>query len=127
MENKEIFSYRYSAEQNREVENIRKKYMPQEPNKLERLKALDERVRSAGMLQGLTIGIIGCLVFGIGMCFGLDVFAGPDWLSIVFGAFGICIMIPAYPVCRRIFDKTKAELAPQIIKLSDEIMKQSNN
>ena len=40
MENKEGFSFTYSAEQQKEVEAIRKKYLPQEADKMEQLRRL---------------------------------------------------------------------------------------
>lgn len=123
MENSNVFSYRYSAAQNREVESIRKKYMPREVSKLETLKALDNRVQNAGILQSLSVGIIGCLIFGIGMCFGLDVFAGADWLSVLFCLIGTAVMLPAYPLYRHISKKTRAKLTPEILKLTDELMR----
>ena len=36
---------------------------------------------------------------------------------------GTAIMIPVYPIYRRIARKTKAELTPEILRLSEEIMK----
>ena len=122
MENKS-FTYNYSAARNKEVESIRRKYMPREESKLETLKRLDCRVQSAGILEGLCFGIIGALVFGIGMCFFLDVFAGAAWLTALLMVLGAVIMIPAYPIYRRIARKTKAELTPEILRLSEEIMK----
>ena len=124
MENNNAFTYRYSAKQHREVEHIREKYLPKEESKIEILRRLDNRVQSAGMIPALCIGVIGVLIFGIGMCFGLDVFAGADWLTLLFGATGILMMIPAYPLYKRISGKTKAELAPEILKLSEELMNQ---
>ncbi len=123
MENKGAFNYRYSAANNREIENIRKKYLPQEESKIDRLKRLDYQVQTAGMFQGLILGIIGCLIFGIGVCFCLDVFTAAPWLTVVLLILGTLIMLPAYPVYRRIARKTKERLAPEILKLSDEIIK----
>ncbi|MBQ8496553.1 MAG: hypothetical protein IJ489_03750 [Clostridia bacterium] len=123
MENSNVFTYQYSSARNKEVENIRKKYLPKEENKMDVLRRMDNRIQTAGMMQGLTIGVIGCLIFGIGMCFGLDVFSGADWLSILFGALGIAVMIPAYPVYKHISRKTREKLTPEILRLSDEIMK----
>ena len=123
MENKP-FTYNYSAVINKEVESIRKKYMPVEESKLERLKSLDRRAQSAGMLEALSLGIIGALVFGIGMCFGLDVFVGATWLTVLFMILGTLLMIPAYPIYLRIARKTKAELTPEILRLSEEIINQ---
>ena len=122
MENN-TFSYNYSAARNKEVENIRKKYMPKEESKIETLKRLDDRVQTAGMIEGLCLGIIGALVFGIGMCFFLEVFAGAVWLTVFFMVIGALLMIPAYPIYRRISRKTKAKLTPEILRLSEEIMK----
>ena len=117
------FSYNYSATRNKEVESIRRKYMPHEESKLERLKKLDLRVQMAGTIESLCFGIVGALVFGIGMCFFLDVFAGAVWLSALFMIIGSLIMIPAYPIYRKIARKTKTELTPEILRLSEEIMK----
>ena len=97
MENN-TFSYNYSAVRNKEVESIRRKYMPHEESKLEKLKRLDYRVQMAGMIEGLCFGIIGALVFGIGMCFFLDVFAGAAWLTAILMICGTLLMIPAYPI-----------------------------
>lgn len=117
------FHYTYSAARNKEVESIRNKYIPREESKLERLKKLDLRVQMAGTIESLCFGIVGALVFGIGKCFFLDVFAGAAWLSALFMIIGSLIMIPAYPIYRKIAQKTKAELTPEILRLSEEIMK----
>lgn len=116
------FTYQYSAAQNTEVEKIRSKYLPREISKMETLRRLDFKARIAGQLQSLTIGIIGILVFGIGMCFGLDVFGGADWLTVLFCALGAAIMAPAYPLYKHISKKTREELAPEILRLSEEII-----
>ena len=123
MENSNVFSYQYSAKQNREVEHIRRKYLPKEENKMETLRKLDARVQMAGTIPSLCIGVVGALVFGLGMCFFLDVFAGAAWLTALLMVLGAVIMIPAYPIYRRIARKTKAELTPEILRLSEEIMK----
>ena len=81
----------------------------------------------AGTIESLCFGIVGALVFGLGMCFFLDVFAGAAWLSALFMIIGTLIMIPAYPLYRRIARKTKAELTPEILRLSEEIMKSAKN
>lgn len=121
MENN-TFNYSYSATQTREVEKIRRKYMPKEENKLETLKRLDARVKTAGIFESLCLGILGALVFGIGMCFFLNVFAGTVWHTATFMVSGTLMMLPAYPICKRIARKTKAKLTPEILRLSDELL-----
>ena len=117
------FSYNYSATRNKEVESIRRKYIPREENKLETLKRLDNRVQTAGMIESLCLGIIGVLVFGIGICFFLEVFAGKAWVTAFFMIIGTLLMLPAYPVYKNISRKTREELTPEILRLSEEIMK----
>ena len=126
MENN-AFSYNYSATRNKEVESIRRKYMPHEESKLERLKKLDLRVQTAGTIESLCFGIVGALVFGVGLCFFLDVFAGEVWITALLMVLGAAIMIPAYPIYRRIARKTKTELTPEILRLSEEIIKSAKN
>ena len=126
MENN-TFSYNYSAARNKEVESIRRKYMPHEESKLERLKKLDLRVQMAGTIESLCFGIVGALIFGIGMCFFLDVFTGAAWLTALLMVLGSLIMIPAYPIYRCIALKTKTELTPEILRLSEEIIKSAKN
>ena len=121
------FNYTYSAARNKEVESVRRKYMPHEESTLERLKKLDLRVQMAGTIESLCFGIVGALVFGVGLCFFLDVFEGGAWLSALFMIIGSLIMIPAYPIYRRIARKTKTELTPEILRLSEEIIKSAKN
>ena len=74
------------------------------------------------MIESLCFGIIGALVFGVGMCFFLEVFAGATWITVLFMIIGTLLMIPAYPIYKKIARKTKAELTPEILRLSEEIM-----
>lgn len=122
MENN-TFTYRYSAQRNKEVERIRSKYLPREVGKLEALRSLDRRVQASGKIQGIILGIVGALIFGIGMCFGLDVLAGEEFLTLLFCIAGALVMLIAYPVFKYISKRTEAELIPEILKLSEELIK----
>ena len=123
MENN-VFTYSYSAEKNREVESIRRKYLPKEESKLETLRRLDLSVQSAGMIESLCLGVIGSLIFGIGMCFFLNVFSGGGLLAALFMLLGILMMLPAYPLYKHIAKRTRERLTPKILSLSDEIINQ---
>lgn len=123
--NKNSFSYTYSAREQSEVEKIRNKYVTSE-SKTERLKRLDRSVTTPGQVVGLCLGVTGVLIFGLGMCFCLDALT-VSWvnntvLGVALCAIGIPPMIFAYPACQRITEKRKKALAPEIIKLSDEIL-----
>ena len=122
MENTKVFTYQYSAAKNKEVQSIRSKYLLRQERKIDRLRRLDRRVQTAGTVEGLVLGVVGCLIFGLGMCFGLDALAGADFLTPLFCGIGALVMLPAYFVYKRIARKTKAALAPEILRLSDEII-----
>ncbi len=121
MSNEVTFSYNYSARENREVQEIRKKYLPQEESKLEELKRLDRCVQESGMMESLIVGIAGALVFGLGMCFDMGVIGNSMLLGILLGLVGAVGIFAAYPVYRKIFFKTKAKYAPRILELTAEL------
>lgn len=122
MEQNKSFNYNYSAVQSKEVQEIRNKYLPKEESKLEELKRLDNKVQKAGVMASLIIGITGCLVFGVGFCLVMQVIGNSIPLGVVVGIIGVAIMIAAYPVYRRVYNKTRQKLAPRILELTEEVI-----
>lgn len=123
--NQETFRYNYSAKENQEVLEIRKRYLPREESKLEELKRLDNTVQASGMAESLCAGIGGALVFGLGLCLAMKVIGNGGLLAVLgvlLGIAGIVGMFAAYPVYKRIFDSTKVKLTPRIMELSNQIM-----
>ncbi len=118
-----MFMYQYSSKQNEEVEIIRKKYLPPEENRLETLKRLDLQVQNAGVAESLILGILGALIFGMGMCFGLNVWEGGFVPTVLLSLFGMIAMLLAYPLHCRMRQKAKQKLTPEILRLSEEMMK----
>ena len=120
-ENNGTFSYTYSAKQQEEVRSIRQKYEPREENKMEQLRRLDQSVTQKGMIVSLAAGITGSLLLGTGMTCILewDAFT----MGVVVGVIGLIGMGLAYPMYIGMTKKRRKKLAPQIIKLSDELMK----
>lgn len=131
MDRENTFSYTYSAQENREVLRIREKYLPREENKLEELKRLDRSVRQSGVAEGLLAGIMGCLVFGLGMCLAMEVIGHSTVLGVICGILGMAAMGVAYPIYRRISARVKARLTPRILQLASELTgegkKKTNN
>ena len=118
------FSYHYSAKENQEILEIRKKYLPQSESKLEELKRLDRCVQSSGMTESLSTGIGGMLVFGLGMCLSMRIIGDSIFfiiLGVLLGIAGLAGMIAAYPVYQSVFRKTKAKLTPRILELTAEL------
>ncbi|MBP3399188.1 MAG: hypothetical protein J6K75_05475, partial [Erysipelotrichaceae bacterium] len=69
IEDRESFTYKYSAKQREEIYQIRKKYESPAEDKLERLRHLDSLTVKKASIHALTLGIIGVLVLGTGMSF----------------------------------------------------------
>lgn len=124
--NAEQFTYTYSSRKQDEIKKIRNKYLaPDErEDKMAQLLRLDASVTKKGTLISLIFGIIGSLVLGIGMCLAMDVLSIPYGMpiGIAVGIIGIACIIVAYPLYTRITEKEKARLAPEILRLTDELM-----
>lgn len=115
------FSYSYSAAQNKEAQMIRDKYLPKKESALDELKRLDRTVDNAGMIPSLVVGILSCLVFGLGMSFGLGAIGNSMVLAVIFGIIGAVGMILAYPVYRRSTNKAKEKYQPRILELAAQL------
>ena len=125
MNQETTFIYNYSAKENKEVQEIRSKYLPREESKLEELKRLDYTVQNSGMIESLCAGIGGILMFGLGLCLAMQVIGSGVFsivLGILLGIVGMIGMIIAYPVYRKMMQKAKADYAPRILQLTDELM-----
>lgn len=122
-EKKETFIYNYSAKQQAEIKKIREKYISKEENKMEQLRRLDESATKPGTIAALVVGIVSTLVMGFGMCCTM-VWAESMFIpGIVIGVAGIAGIAAAYPIYAHITKKRRKKLAPEIIRLTDELMK----
>lgn len=120
---KETFNYTYSAKEQEEVRRIRDKYIPKEENKMEQLRKLDESATKPGMIAALTVGIISTLIFGVGMCCTM-VWAETMFIpGIMIGVIGIAGILATYPLYSHITKKRRKKLAPEILRLADELTK----
>ena len=118
----EVFHYTYSAIQQQDVMKIRKKYAQPEETKLEKLRRLDRSATQKGAVSALTVGIIGTLVMGTGMSCAMVGSAAAFVPGIVIGCVGIAMVVCAYPLYARITEKQRKKIAPEILKLTDELM-----
>lgn len=126
MEKDTAFIYSYSAKENKEVQEIRKKYLPQEESKLDELKRLDSAVQPSGMTESLCAGIGGALVFGMGLCLAMKIIGSRIFFMIIgvlLGIVGMIGMLSAYPVYRRVYNKTKEKYSLRILELAEELSK----
>ena len=65
--NSKEFEFTYSTSQQEKIERIRKKYLPKQESKMEQLIKLDKQAEKPGQIISITIGVLGCLLLGIGM------------------------------------------------------------
>lgn len=118
------FEFKYSApitEERKEIESIRNSYsVHSESNKLMRLRELDAKVKNVPTVVSLVVGIIGLLVFGLGLTMILE------WKLLVWGiivsALGFVLMCGALPINKKLSSTLKAKYSDEIIKLSDELL-----
>ena len=127
MENN-AFEYTYSAQQRREVEAIRKKYLPKEEDKMEQLRRLHSIPTQKAQAASITMGIIGILILGTGMSLCLTELGGilGDFnmvLGIPVGLAGMIMVAYAYPSYNRTLRKEREKIAPEILRLTDELLK----
>ena len=125
-EKKETFTYTYSAKEQEEIRKIRDKYAPpsKEETSMERLRRLDASATKGAAAVSLIVGVAGTLLLGVGMCCAMV----PGWEAyfipgIAVGVVGIIGVIAAYPIYTHMVKRKRAKLSPEIMRLSDELMK----
>lgn len=123
MDNKETFSYTYSAAEQEELKKIREKYIPKEADKMEQLRRLDKSVTQKGTTLSLIVGIVGALVMGFGMSCCMVWTDTMMLVGVITGIIGIGLAACAYPLYNYITKKEREKIAPEIIRLTDELMK----
>ena len=125
------FTYTYSAKDRDEIRAIRSKYEKREESKLERLRRLDRGAENRATAISLIFGIIGTLILGFGMSLimsELSTMLGLSGISaialgVILGAAGGVLVALAYPIYDYVIKKERERIAPEILRLTDELMK----
>jgi len=128
MEKNDVFQYTYSAAQQQEIEDIRKKYLPKEEDKMQQLRALHAVPTRKAQTASLIVGILGTLIMGTGMSLAMTDIgtALGSWamvLGIGVGLAGMVLVALAYPLYNRVLQKWREKIAPQILQLTDDLLK----
>ncbi len=122
------FNFRYTApteEERKEIDSIRRQYAPQEQTetKLERLRRLNSLVKNTALIWSLCLGIVGCLLFGLGLTMVLE------WDILVWGILlmvvGALPMAIAYPVYKRVLQTYKNRYGDEILRLSEDLLNEN--
>ena len=127
MEN-HAFEYTYSAQQQQEVEEIRKAYLPKEEDKMAELRKLHALPTQKAQAASLAVGVIGALILGTGMSLCMTELSGflggtAMFIGIPVGIAGMVLAALAYPVHNRVLKKEREKIAPEILKLTEELLK----
>ena len=127
------FSYSYSAREQEEIKRIRKKYAEDsartDESSIERLRRLDASVTKKGTTVSLIVGTLGSILMGSGMSLVMTDLGAllPEMLSlfigIAVGVVGIVGVALAYPIYKAITKKERERIAPEVFRISEELLK----
>ena len=128
------FQYTYSAREQAELKRIREKYAPtaeEAEDKMARLRRLDASVTQKAQVIALIFGIVGVLILGTGMSLCMTDLAEilgsyrdiAMMIGIPVGLIGGVLAALAYPIYNVIVKRERKKIAPEIIRLTDELMK----
>ena len=114
-----------------EIKRIRQKYQSQGEDSMTRLRKLDAAATIKAIVVALVIGIVGALILGTGMSFimtDLGALLGMTGMinmivGIVTGVLGIALVALAYPMYNKVLERERERIAPEILRLADELMK----
>ena len=132
-EQKGVFNYKYSGSLQAEIKQIREKYTQktEEEDKMTRLRRLDASVTQTAQVLALILGVIGTLILGFGMSLIMtelkEILGSARDMAMI---IGILIGIPggilatlAFPIYNAVVKRKRRKLAPEILRLTDELMK----
>lgn len=127
------FSYTYSAKEQEEIKKIRDKYTPptELEDKMTRLHRLDASLTQTAQAVSLVFGVIGTLILGFGMSLIMtdltDILGSLKdkamLIGIIIGIIGGIIASLAYPIYNLMVKRRREKIAPEIIRLTDELLK----
>ena len=128
------FKYTYSASEQAEIKKIREKYSPkkdEETDKMERIRKLDGSVTAKAQAVSLIFGVIGTLILGLGMSLIMSElgeimelsFVAALTIGIILGIVGGILASLAYPIFNFVLNRERKRVAPEIIRLTEELMK----
>lgn len=128
---KDSFRYTYSASEQQELRKIQQKYQPQEESKMDKIRRMDADVTQKATMFSVIIGVIGALILGTGMSLSMTELGAVLGISgtasmmigIVIGTIGIILVCLAYPVYNYTLKKEREKIAPEILRLTEELMK----
>lgn len=119
-------------ENNQEVIKIRSQYTEKEITDMDRLRALDKKVKKPADVFAYTFGIVSALVMGTGMSLIMTDVGQTLGISsvmvpgLLIGLAGMAMAICNYPIWKHILSARRKKYAGQVVALSNKISQQSD-
>ena len=110
------------------AESIAKEYAPKDSSKIVALRKLDRRAKLPATIFTYTWGIIFALVFGTGMCLGMQVIGSGITgmaIGIIVGIIGMIGCGVNYPIYNKMLENGKKKYAYEIVELAREISEEN--
>ena len=111
------------------VQKIRTQYTERQHTELDELKTLDAKVKKPANVFAYTYGSVSAIVMGAGMSLVMTEIGAVIGLTstmvpgIAVGVVGMGMALSTYPIYKKILSNRKKKYAPEILKLSEKIMK----
>lgn len=109
-------------EERKSIEKIRRAYSAPVETDLDRLKALDKKVKRPVQVFAIILGILGSLLLGLGMSLAMKVIGDMMLLGVVLGVIGILLVSANYTLYRALLDVRKRRYSAEILTLSEALM-----
>lgn len=95
---------------------------------MEQLRKLHRSATRQAQVWSIAMGVLGALVLGTGMSLfmtelGKTLGSLAMIVGIVVGAVGMVLVALAYPLYNRVLKKQRERIAPEILRLTDELLK----
>ena len=110
------------------AESIAKEYAPKDSSKIKALRKLDRKAKLPATIFTYTWGIIFALVFGTGMCLGMQVIGSGiigTVIGIIVGIIGMIGCGVNYPIYNKMLENGKKKYAYEIVELAREISEEN--
>ena len=123
------FNFKYVApteEERKEIDSIRRQYIQPSniESKMDRLRRLDAHVKNTAIVYSLVLGVVGTLIFGLGLSLILE---WSIWLwGILLMVLGSVPIALAYPIYRIVLRKYKDRYGEEILRLSEELLNEND-
>ena len=111
------------------VQKIRTQYTEKQHTELDALKELDAKVKRPANVFAYTYGSVSTVIMGAGMSLVMTEIGATIGLAsamvpgIAIGVVGMGMALSTYPIYKKMLSARKKKYAPEILKLSEKIMK----